>query len=248
MGTQQFNVILQKQELIQDASGYNIWQKVQENKCLPAGKTAVLICDMWDDHWARGAAERVNVMAPRMNEVIKACRENGALIIHAPSDTMKFYDGTPSRRRITDAPRVYVPVVTEHPDFPLPIDDSDGGSDTGDMEDDYKWTRQHPSLEIDHERDVISEDGLEIYNYIRQKGIQNILIMGVHTNFCILGRSFGIKQMVKWGLNVILVSDLTDSLYNPVMPPYVSHDEGTRLVVEYIEKFWCPSTLSKYFL
>jgi len=28
------------------------------------------------------------------------------------------------------------------------------------------------------------------------------------------------------------------------MSPYVSHDEGTRLVVEFIEKFWCPSTTS----
>jgi hypothetical protein len=27
-------------------------------------------------------------------------------------------------------------------------------------------------------------------------------------------------------------------MYNPARPPYVSHAEGTRLVVEYIEKFW----------
>jgi hypothetical protein len=60
----------------------------------------------------------------------------------------------------------------------------------------------------------------------------------------ILNRSFGIKQMVRWGINAVLIKDLTDSLYNPAMPPYVNHDEGTRLVVEYIEKFWCPSILS----
>ena len=41
-----------------------------------------------------------------------------------------------------------------------------------------------------------------------------------------------------------LIRDLTDSLYNPSMPPYVSHEEGTRLVVEYIEAFWCPSISS----
>lgn len=29
------------------------------------------------------------------------------------------------------------------------------------------------------------------------------------------------------------------------MPPYVSHEEGTRLVVEYIEKFWCPTIPGK---
>jgi hypothetical protein len=29
------------------------------------------------------------------------------------------------------------------------------------------------------------------------------------------------------------------------MPPYVSHDQGTKLVVEFIEKFWCPSIHSR---
>jgi hypothetical protein len=58
---------------------------------------------------------------------------------------------------------------------------------------------------------------------------------------CILNRSFAIKQMVRWGLPVALVRDLTDSLYNPARPPYVNHDAGTALVIAYIEKFWCPS-------
>src|SRR5206468_4075485 len=37
-----------------------------------AARTAVLICDMWDDHYCKGAAQRVKVMAPRMNEVVTA--------------------------------------------------------------------------------------------------------------------------------------------------------------------------------
>ena len=50
--------------------------------------------------------------------------------------------------------------------------------------------------------------------------------------------------MVKWGVKIALVRDLTDTMYNPAQPPYVSHDEGTRLVIGYIEKFWCPSVES----
>ena len=78
----------------------------------------------------------------------------------------------------------------------------------------------------------------------RPRSIENLLIMGVHTNMCVLHRSFGIKQMVRWGMNVALFRDLTDTMYNPARSPYVSHDEGTRLVVEFIEKFWCPTLLS----
>ena len=55
------------------------------------------------------------------------------------------------------------------------------------------------------------------------------------------GRSFGIQQMVKWQVDIALVRDLTDAMYNPADPPHVSHDRGTELMIEYIEKYWCPS-------
>ncbi|MBL8792919.1 MAG: hypothetical protein JNM56_03370, partial [Planctomycetia bacterium] len=54
-------------------------------------QTAVVICDMWDKHWCACSTKRVGEMAPRMNEVVSALREKGALIIHCPSDTMEFY-------------------------------------------------------------------------------------------------------------------------------------------------------------
>ena len=40
------------------------------------------------------------------------------------------------------------------------------------------------------------------------------------------------------------VRDLTDAMYNPARSPYVDHDEGTQLVIGYIEKFWCPTVTS----
>lgn len=35
--------------------------------------------------------------------------------------------------------------------------------------------------------------------------------------------------MAKLGKNVVLVRDMTYTMYNPEMPPYVSHFEGTDL-------------------
>jgi nicotinamidase-related amidase len=232
---------LRSQALRQDAGGHNYWEEVITKKAFPAIETAILICDMWDKHWSRGASERVDIMAPRMNGVIKAARAMGVQIIHAPSDTMEYYAGTPARQRVVNAPPIAPPAPVEHPNPPLPIDDSDGGSDTGEKAGYRAWSRQHPAIEIDQGKDAISDGGQEVYSFMQQRGIRNLLIMGVHTNMCILNRTFAIKQMVKWGVNVALIRDLTDAMYNPAMPPYVDHDEGTRLVVEYIEKFWCPS-------
>ena len=238
---------LHSQKLGQDSNGHNYWETVITEKTLAPSQIAILICDMWNDHWSRGAAERVNAMAARMNEVIRGARAKGVKIIHAPSGTMDRYDGSPARQRAIDAPYVAPPPRLERPDPPLPIDDSDGGSDTG-GESHKAWISQHLEIEIDQEKDAVSDDGIEVYNFLRQHGIEAMAIMGVHTNICVLNRTFAIKSMVRWGVDTILVRDLTDTMYNPAMSPYVSHDEGTRLVVEYIEKFWCPSTTSRDFL
>ena len=235
--------------LLQDANGHNVWREEIVRRTIPASQTAIIVCDMWDKHWSRGAAERVDAMAPHMNQVLMAARALGVRIIHAPSDTMSYYAETPARRQMRAAPYISPPADVERTVPPLPIDDSDGGSDTGETEIHQRvWTRQHPALEIDYSVDGISDNGQEIYNFLQLHGIRQVLIMGVHTNMCILNRSFGIKQLVKWGVNVALVRDLTDTMYNPAMAPYVDHDTGTQLVVGYIEKFWCPTVTSDVLL
>ena len=50
-------------------------------------KTAIIVCDMWDDHWCKSAARRVGEMAGPLNETLKKARDRGAFIIHAPSTT-----------------------------------------------------------------------------------------------------------------------------------------------------------------
>src|SRR5690242_18018847 len=72
-------------------------------------QTAIIICDMWDSHTCAMSAQRVAAMAPRMNQVVSAARSLGVMIIHAPSDTMKFYEGTPYRQRMQRAPKAPSP-------------------------------------------------------------------------------------------------------------------------------------------
>ena len=225
-------------------TGRNGWRVVEEEVVWQPSETAIIIVDMWNKHWSWGATERVDIMAPRMNSVINTARNQGIQIIHAPSDTMDFYDGYPARAWVLDVPYAEMPDPIEHPDPPQPVDSSDGGSDTGE-ENGYKaWHRQHAAIEI-QDGDAISDNGQEVYNVFMQKGIKNLLYMGVHTNMCVLGRSFAIKAMVRSGqFNVALVRDLTDAMYNPFKPPYVSHEEGTQLIIAYIEKFWCPTITS----
>lgn len=239
-----FQFHFRKQELTQNDRGYNIWKSEAWIQSCPAHKSAVLLCDVWDKHPFRGAVERLETMIPRMSTVVTAAREKGSAIIHAPSDTMDYYANSPARQRIFSLPVIDPPAELEHEDPQLPFDARKNGSDTGEIEGKRNWTRQNPGIAIDENLDVISDRGEEVYSFLKHRKIEWLLIMGVHTTMCILHRSFAIKQMVRWGVNVALIRDLTDSIYNPELPPYTSHEEGTQLAVSFIEKFWCPSLQS----
>ena len=93
-----------------------------------------------------------------------------------------------------------------------PIDDSDGGCPEPDKSH-RAWSRQIETLEI-MPVDAIT-DSAEAYYLMRQRGIENVIVMGVHTNMCVLGRPFGIRQLVRQDLNVVLMRDMTDSMYKP---------------------------------
>src|SRR4029077_15706353 len=122
----------------------------------------------------------------------------------------------------------------------LPIDDSDGGCDAANPPKEHRaWSRQIATLKIEPGDAVTDSD--EAYYLMRQRGIDNVIVMGVHTNMCVLGRPFSIRQMVYQGKNVVLMRDLTDTMYNPKSAPRVSHFTGTDLVVSHIERHWCPS-------
>ncbi|MDB6041163.1 MAG: hypothetical protein JWM99_5004 [Verrucomicrobiales bacterium] len=222
-------------------------------------ETALIICDMWDDHWCKSAARRVAEMAGPLNEVVKQARARGVFIIHAPSSVTDFYKDTPQRKRAQNAPfaRAPKPLATvqrwgtawcwtdsKHEGV-LPIDDSDMGcSCTGARcEIREAWKRQISTIELASD-DALTDDGQETWNLLTEREIKNVILCGVHLNMCVLGRPFAIRQQVNLGKNVALMRDFTDTMYNPERPPGVDHFSGTDLVIEHVEKYWCPSFTS----
>lgn len=233
----------------------NRWHSTVQPIEWKPSETCIVVCDMWDDHWCKQSAARVGELAPKMNAVIKAARDKGVFIIHCPSDTMEFYKDYPQRKLARSAPVVKTELPLErwvHLDKTregeeLPIDDSDGGCDCDLPVKNYRaWNRQHAAIEI-ADQDAIT-DSAEAFYLMKQKGIQNVIVMGVHTNMCVLGRPFSIRQMVRQGQNVVLMRDLTDTMYNPAKAPFVSHFTGNDLIAEHIEQYWCPTITSTDFV
>jgi nicotinamidase-related amidase len=221
-----------------------------------AVRFGVIVCDMWDAHICVSAARRAEAMVPRMNEVLRAMRTAGGVIIHAPADCMPFYEGTPARDRALAAPHVDAPVsfdwyswrddeIATLPsslttlgncscDTPEPC----GGPDPPNA-----ITQQIATIEISP-ADVLSDDGQEIFNVLEQHGIDDVVVMGVHTNICVLSRWYGIRQLVYLGKRPVLCRDLTDSFHRDPR----GHEWGTRRIIEHIERRWCPTVTSSQLL
>ncbi|RPI82548.1 MAG: isochorismatase family protein [Planctomycetaceae bacterium] len=232
-----------------------------------AQETAVIVCDTWDLHHCLNAVRRLEEFAPRLNDVLIDARRRGATIIHSPSDCMPAYADHPARKRAQSAPvAAELPKDIAHwcsripaeEEAIYPIDQSDGGEDDDPAEHaDWvaelkamgrnpgtPWKTQSELIAIDAERDFISDRGDEVWNILRERGVKHVILAGVHTNMCVLGRPFGLRQMVRNGIQVALLRDMTDSMYNPQRWPYVDHFTGNDLVIAHVERFVCPTITS----
>jgi len=247
------------------------FHRIERTQQWDPARTAIIVCDMWDSHHCYRAVGRVKEISPRMNEVVSAARQKSATIIHAPSDCMAAYVDHPARRRAIDAPQAasypeeiadWCHRIPAEENGKYPIDQSDGGEDDTPEEhaawiDSLRrdgrnprapWLRQIDTIEIDPEHDLISDSGKEIWNVMEDRGIENVILMGVHTNMCVLGRPFGLRRMVRAGKRVALMRDMTDTMYNPAMWPYVSHFSATDLIIDHIERYVCPTITSDQLL
>lgn len=247
--------------------GKRTFHRVFNEEHWKPNETALIICDMWDSHHCVNAVRRVGELAPRIDYFAKQLRDRGVVVIHAPSSCMGFYEASGARRRAQSIPKskefpdaidTWCDRIPSEEAAAYPLDQSAGGEDDDPNEHSLwasklaevgrnpkaPWIRQTQEIAIDDERDYISDDGKQIWSILQHHRIQNALLVGVHTNMCVLGRPFGLRRLASNGIHVALVRDLTDTMYDPNAWPYVSHFSGTDLIVDHVERYVCPSTLS----
>jgi type 1 glutamine amidotransferase/nicotinamidase-related amidase len=184
---------------------------------------------------------------------------------------MEFYQGHPARERTWQTPSAAnFPVGIQHWCHKIPreeqgiypIDQSSGGED--DDPDEHEawveelkrlgrnpkapWKSQFDGLSIDSQKDYIADQGEQVWNILEAKKIKHVILTGVHTNMCVLGRPFGLRRMVEAGKSTVLMSDMTDTMYDPRCRPFVSHFTGTDLIIDHIERHVCPTITSDQLL
>lgn len=236
------------------------WEHVETPVQWEAEKTAVVISDMWDAHHCKTATMRVQELAPHINMLITNLRARGVHIIHCPSGTMQYYAQYPQRLKVQNTSKTgeeieKVKQAEEKRKMVLLKFQTDDDVDTGcddpacdstPCKQKQVWTKEIETIEI-HEEDAIA-DGFDIHYYMQKQGIKHVILLGVHQNKCILRRPFGILALTNLGYDVVLVRDLTDTMYNVHHKPFVNHFIANDLVTWYIEKEFCPTITSNQFI
>lgn len=232
-----------------DPQAFVITHDVQEWN---PNETAIVICDMWNQHWCKGATDRVIEMAPTLNRVVGLARDKGMLIVHAPSGCMPYYAKHPARKRAQKYAskakgfdgRELLPTEKG---AQWPIDQEDGGCNcTIECKQQTIWDHEIETLDIKDE-DAITDNGVEIAGLFKARKIRNVILMGVHENMCIINRPFALRNMVRLGMNTVVMRDLTDTMYDSKEWPKVSHFTGNSLMTRYIESYIAASVLSTDF-
>jgi len=215
-------------------------------------ETAFVIVDMWNTHWCASSTTRFAEIAIPMNQTIAAARELGVHIIFAPSDCADYYKDYTARKYVLSLPNVSMPAAQPVTVPGMPLETSTNGGCEDDSPVGSPWTHQIDTITIMEDDALITsvegQSEQELINVIHDKGIKNLIYMGVASNMCVIARPFAIEKVVSWGWNssnCAIVRELTDAMYTPKDKPYVSHAEGVELQTTWIEKFLV-SSVSMY--
>ncbi len=103
--TKDNKLIMFARRRVETSEGSGKFKVVSSQLEWKASETAIIICDMWDQHWCKGATRRVAELAPYMNEVVCKARDKGVLIIHAPSGTIGHYKDHSALKSARNAPK-----------------------------------------------------------------------------------------------------------------------------------------------
>jgi len=213
--------------------------------------TALLIVTMVDTYWSKSAELRVNILAPIINNILKLGRKKGYLIIFGVGrkDVLDSYINQRKKLSFIPNKKMIEKDISFNKNPLLPNDyfcyDNILRTIIRRLIRFYyiipKAKKIHPLLIIKKDDIIIDTDKQEVYNVLNYYNISNVILMGVHSNDCIINKPYGLKQLKKWGFKTLLVRDLTDSFYSSFK---YNHLEANEKAIEYIEKYFSSTITS----
>lgn len=199
---------------------------------LPVDQTALVLVDLWSDHFIESWLERATqVLKDSVLPAIEAAREAGITVVHAPSPSVAAH--------FEQAGCHEPPEPAKESNWPPP----DFKNRKGEYFD-YRGPRdQYPGIpKIDYrmsdlvdvrEDDIVLATGQQLHDVLESRKILHLLYAGFATNWCVINRDYGVKDMRGRGYNVMLLRDATTGVE---FPDTVDRLFATELAIREVEQ------------
>ena len=187
---------------------------------LPIAETALVLVDLWNVHFIESWIERAKeVTVTCVVPVIDAARQSGMTIIHAPCPSVA--EKYPQLKQ-HKPPEPSEPLMWPPPDFRgrLGAYSVFRGPRSQPPGIGIHWDKLASELSMSPAIDVKDDDfviatGQQLHELLEEKRILHLLYAGFATNWCVLGRDYGIRSMSRYGYNIILLRDATTGVEFP---------------------------------
>ena len=173
---------------------------------------AVILIDIWDNHWCKGMATRGLVLAKKVNSLLPTMRNSGIRIIHSPSSCRPYYTNPEHTSDLHLDYKRYMDFLNSK-DFGKPTKDfpDDGafglwshgwnggappgflyplkqdGCETGQTNKTQNWTKETDIINIIGADVVAFEDeSWRILNWLAERRLNHLVYAGAATNECVI--------------------------------------------------------------
>ena len=187
---------------------------------LPIEETALILVDVWNVHFIESWIERAaQVTTECIVPVLDAARQVGLTIVHAPSPPVAEQYAQLQRHK---PPEPSVPSAWPPADFRSREGDYAvyRGPRSQPPGIGVHWDKLASQLSISPTIDVKPEEfviatGQQLHELLEERRILHLLFAGFATNWCVLGRDYGIRSMGRYGYNIVLLRDATTGVEFP---------------------------------
>jgi nicotinamidase-related amidase len=217
---------------------------------LPLEQTALVLVDIWNVHFIKSWIERASKITREVIlPIIGAARQSPLAIIHAPSPPVaEQYDQLGGLVSSSATPKsIWPPTEFRHRSGEYTVFRGPRSQPPGIG---AHWNPIADQLSISPLIDVLKEEyviatGQQLHDLLTQKGILHLIYVGFATNWCVLGRDYGIRAMSGRGYNIILLREATTGVE---FPDTVNQLFTTEIAIREVEQQYGFTASKKDFL
>ncbi len=205
---------------------------------LPVAQTALVLVDIWNTHFIESWRERAeHVTVTAIVPVLAAARQAGLTIVHAPSVRVaEQYPQAQCYRSVSETaptpPPQWPPEAFRSRTGPYAVYRNPREQAPGRPSHWADRLAMSPHIDVQPGEAVVAT-GAQLHALLQDRRILHLLYVGFATNWCVLGKDYGIRAMKDRGYNTLLLRDATTGVE---FPDTLHTLQATELAVREVEQ------------